>query len=189
MGYVPSTSHLGGSSLRNPCPDGTGVGYIRITNSSFLNNTIILICDAAFNKPKEDVLALGLGLGLGLGIPTIVLLILAFAHQNQLWCFHYSRREEFEDLKGSSHPPPSPEELQRKAKNTVMSHLSNELYAQFLEGNLNIELKKELQKIRDHNNETILGEFVMHAKHCNHKIMADWIKNLKFTTLQDEGIV
>lgn len=185
-----AASRVSGSTSKYLCPHGTGLGHVYLRNSPFLNNTIVPICDVAFYKENDTDLGLAIGLGLGIGIPVILfILIWAFVYQNQLWCYHYSRREQFEDLKGSSHPPPSPEELQRKAKETVMSHLSNELYAQFLEGNLNVELKKELQKIRDHNNETILGQFVMHAKHCNHNIMANWIKNLKFTTLQDEGIV
>ena len=186
MGFVPViVSHGKASSLSNPCPDGTGIGYITLTNSSFLNNTILVICDAAFNdnKPKPDNLALGLGLGLGLGIPVILLLIWACAFQNQLMCYNREYHSS------PPPPPPSPEELQRNAKVMVMKYLSNELYAQFLEGNLSIELKKELQKIKDHNGESVMATFVLHATHCNHIIMADWIKNLTFTTLQDEGIV
>jgi len=53
------TSHS--STLSNPCPSGTGIGY------SNINDTIFLICDPSFphNNPS-DSLALGLGLGLGL---------------------------------------------------------------------------------------------------------------------------
>jgi hypothetical protein len=178
-----AASRVSGSTSKYLCPHGTGLGHVYLRNSTFLNNTIVPICDVAFYRENDTDLGLAIGLGLGIGIPVILFILWIFAVQHRLWCYR-------PDYDNSPTPqPPSPEELKRKAKETVMSHLSNELYAQFQEGNLSIELKKELQRIKDHNGESVMAKFVLHAKHCKNSNMAYWIKNLKFTTLQDEGIV
>jgi hypothetical protein len=177
-----AASRVSGSRSKYLCPHGTGLGHVYLRNSTFLNNTIVPICDVAFYRENDTDLGLAIGLGLGIGIPVIVFILWVFAYQHRLWCYR-------QDYGNSSSPPPSSKELEYDAKNTVMTHLSTELYNQFVEGNLSIELKKELQRIRDHNNETTMAKFVLHAKRCKNTNMAYWIKNLKFTTLQDEGIV
>lgn len=176
-----AASTRAGSTSKYLCPDGMGLGHVYLRNSPFLNNTVVPICDVAFYKVNDTDLGLAIGLGLGIGIPAIAFILWVFAYQHQLWCYNPNY--------GSSPPPPSSKELECDAKTTVMSYLSTDLYNQFIEGNLSIELKKELQRIRDHNNETVMAKFVLHAKRCKNTNMAYWIKNLKFTTLQDEGIV
>lgn len=70
MPYV-SSGHS--TSLRNPCPAGTGIG------TGDLNGTIILICDAAFKSILDGInLELALGLGLGLGIPLVCVVFSLF---------------------------------------------------------------------------------------------------------------
>jgi hypothetical protein len=190
-----AASRVSGSTSKYLCPHGTGLGHVYLRNSTFLNNTIVPICDVAFYRENDIDLGLAIGLSLGIGIPVIVFILWIFAVQHRLWCYS----PNYDDSSSSCSwfyrsPTPrssrsSTEELEYDAKLTVMSHLSTGLYAEFIQGNLNIELKKDLQRIRDHNNEVTMKKFVQHAKKFKHNAMANWIKNLKFTTLQDEGIV
>ena len=69
------------SSLSNPCPSGTGIGYREF------NGTIFVICDAAFNNNNESS-ALALGLGLGLGIPFIILVVWTVVKLRWCNCCH-----------------------------------------------------------------------------------------------------
>lgn len=57
------------SSLTNPCPPGTGIGY------GDWNGTLLVLCDPSFYKEGGDSLALALGLGLG--IPALILCLAA----------------------------------------------------------------------------------------------------------------
>ena len=161
-----------------------------------INNTVVPICDVAFYKANDTDLGLAIGLGLGIGIPAIAFILWVFAYQHQLWCYNPNYDNSSSRSCSWFYRTPTPrssrsssEELQYDAKLTVMSHLSTGLYAEFVQGNLTIELKKDLQRIRDHNNEATMKKFVLHANKFKHNVMANWIKNLKFTTLQDEGIV
>ncbi len=76
---IPLTSRS--SSLRYPCPSGTGIGY------GTFNNTIFLICDASFlsngNKLSDGELA-GLIIGIILGM--LVLFYTLFRVDN--YCFN-----------------------------------------------------------------------------------------------------
>ena len=58
------------SNIRNPCPDGTGIGY------GDWNGTILVLCDPRFYTDESSG-NLVLGLGLGLGIPALLLCIIA----------------------------------------------------------------------------------------------------------------
>ena len=191
-----AASTRAGSTSKYLCPDGMGLGHVYLRNSPFLNNTVVPICDVAFYKVNDTDLGLAIGLGLGIGIPAIAFILWVFAYQHQLWCYNPNYDNSSSRSCSWFYRTPTPrssrsssEELQYDAKLTVMSHLSTGLYAEFVQGNLTIELKKDLQRIRDHNNEATMKKFVLHANKFKHNVMANWIKNLKFTTLQDEGIV
>ena len=75
---VPVVVHSSGSSLKNPCPSGTGIGYATLNGS----DTIFVICSSAFNSNSgssaPNPLELGLGIGLGCGIPMIAVIIWAY---------------------------------------------------------------------------------------------------------------
>ena len=70
--YHPVVTNSHSSSLSNPCPDGTAIGY------GDWNGTILVICDAAFVKLSSSSENLALGLGLGLGIPGFLGLLWLF---------------------------------------------------------------------------------------------------------------
>ena len=178
--FVPN-SHS--SSLSNPCPSGTDIGY------GEFNGTIFVICDATFNHNNNSVDALGLGLGLGLGIPMIVVLIWAVVFMNRWWCYRnkYEVRrpvtaEEIKygyriDNEGTSTP-----------KEYVKLKLGPELFEQFIKGNLTIELKKKLCALRDEQGSPRF-DYALVARNLNNIILAEWIENISYRPIQDEGIV
>jgi len=161
---------------RNPCPSGTGQGYMY---SPILNNTILLICDAAFNRvlTSQDELELGLGFGLGLGLPIVLVIGWVWAYSNRIMCY---------DRHTAPIVPPTPTPV--KAAETVMKGLSSDLYNDFVAGNLTVQLKKALFQIKESTGMPLI-DYEQHAKILDHKSMADWIHNIKFTTLQDEELV
>jgi len=153
------------SSINNPCPTGTGIGY------GTFNGTIFLICDASFpHNPPVDTL--GLGLGLGLGIPAIVIVIILWnlAWNNKWWCY-----------KNRFVAKLSPEEV-------VKTELPPEYLDMFRSGKLNVMLKKKLFMIHEQKGQP-LNDYVKYAEELNKPELVNWIKNITFTTLQDEGIV
>ena len=169
---------------RMPCPSGTGEGYMY---SPILNNTILLICDAAFNRviTSQDELELGLGFGLGLGLPVFLVMLWSCAYYNRIMCYD-SRRSAGEihtdmNTAGFTHTPESIDQ-------TVKKGLSVDLYIDFIAGNLTVQLKKALFTIKETKGRP-LHEYELYARILDHKFMADWIHNIKFTTLQDEEIV
>ena len=174
------------SSLSNPCPSGTGIGY------GEFNGTIFVICDAAFafnHISSADPLALGLGLGLGLGIPIIGIIVWGVVYMNNWWCYRnkYEVRrqptaEEIRDAFSMYHEgATTPEEY-------VKLKLGPELFQQFIQGNLTNELKKKLFALREERGRHLI-EFKIVAKNLNQDVLLTWIKNLSYTTLQDERIV
>ena len=184
MKIDPSIGYMIAAARRSPypCPSGTGEGYIYLTNSPFLNNTIIRICDASFNRgpDMEASLELGLGLGLGIGVPLILVIAWAYIRWARIMCY-----DGYRGNSGNSIPsPPSPESI----KQTVREGLSPELYEMFVKGNLTVQLKKALYMIKEEIGMP-LSTYVLHAQNLGHHAMATWINDIKFTTLQDEGIV
>ena len=173
-------SHSSSSSLQNPCPSGTGIGY------GEFNGTIFVICDAAFNHNNNsaDPLALGLGLGLGIGIPMIAVLVWAVVFTNNWWCYrnkYEDRRHSIDDYRLTHYGASTPEEY-------VKLKLGPELFQQFIKGNLTNELKKKLFALREeHGNK--LGEFEAVAHVLGNSALAKWINKLSYTTLQNEGLV
>lgn len=168
------------SSLSNPCPSGTGIGY------GEFNGTIFVICDAAFNHiSSADSLALGLGLGLGIGIPIIAVLVWAIVFMNNWWC--YRNKYEVRPLTIADRPL-TIAEIRAASEEYVKLKLGSELYQQFIQGNLTNELKKKLFALREEHGNRLV-EFEGVAKELGNYALAEWIKNLSYTTLQDEGIV
>ena len=162
------------SSLQNPCPSGTGIGY------GEFNGTIFVICDATFNHNNNSVDALGLGLGLGLGIPMIAVLVWAVVYMNKWLCYRNAEEIKYGyriDNEGTSTP-----------KEYVKLKLGPELFEQFIKGNLTIELKKKLFALRDEQGSPRF-DYALVARNLNNIILAEWIENISYTTLQDEGIV
>jgi hypothetical protein len=188
MVNIHTGSSVASSSLKNPCPSGTSIGYMYLTNNSFLNNTILIICNPSFNNNNDDLSEndkLAIGLGLGLGVPCTIIIIALI-----IYYYITVNNNRFASNKTSSVPitPETIEQIKIKVKNNVIERLPYKLYLQFVEGNLSIELKKELGKIKDTGAYNI-KDFVDYARECNHEDMAKWINNLTFTTLQNEGIV
>lgn len=180
MPSYPIVTGSRSSSLSNPCPDGTGIGY------GDWNGTILVICDAAFNKAKTDSLALGLGLGLG--IPGFLLLV-------ALLRYSWSKRESLCPLwrkKGSVSPPGTALSafVTRELADIILSNdeyaytppisktMKNEMTAQSLQdilsGNLTDSLKEELMTIRMKKGRDLL-EYFRYADECNQPEIADWI--------------
>ena len=181
-----AVSHYTSSSLSNPCPSGSGIGY------GEFNGTIFVICDAAFNNNNNNppsALALGLGLGLGLGIPIIAVAIWGVVYINS-WCCY---RDKYEVKK-----PVTAEEIREfymrehggasTPKEYVKNKLGPELFQNFIRGNLTNELKKKLFALREECGHRLL-EFEEVANELNQNIVLAWLENLSYTTLQDEGIV
>lgn len=170
MPSYPIVTGSRSSSLSNPCPDGTGIGY------GDWNGTILVICDAAFAKEKADSLALGLGLGLG--IPGFILLV-------ALLGYYWSNRESLCPLwrnKGSVSPPATAAASKMPFLTDSVTFLSDsvreELSVQSLNdlhfGILSETLKDELMTIRM-KKACDLVDYIRYAERCNQPGIADWI--------------
>jgi len=173
------------SSLSNPCPSGTGIGY------GEFNGTIFVICDAAFafnHISSADPLALGLGLGLGLGIPIIGIIVWGVVYMNNWWC--YRNKYEVRPLTIAEIRAAYSRDHERATtpEEYVKLKLGPELFQQFIQGNLTNELKKKLFALREERGRHLI-EFKIVAKNLNQDVLLTWIKNLSYTTLQDERIV
>ena len=161
---VVTTSHS--SSLRNPCPSGTGIGYMTT------NDTIFVICDAAFNNNSVD-LGLALGLGLGLGIPFVLFIYFMMRGCNDFkYCYN---REKIEKRNSIILPQIFPQEY-------VKSKLSEEAYTNFIEGNLSDVLKKELIHLRMTEGRDLV-ECIRYAESIRQADLAHFIAQLNPTEL------
>jgi len=58
----------------------------------------------------------------------------------------------------------------------------------FRSGQMNVMLKKKLFTIHEEKGKP-LDDYVKFAEECNKPELAEYIKKITFTTLQDEGIV
>jgi len=156
------------SSISNPCPSGTGIGY------GTFNGTIFIICDASFpHTAQVDSLALSLGLGLGLGIPFMISIFIF------LWqCKDRYHKSEII--------------IQEKSvftsKDIVEKELSPELCQSFIQGNLTFELKKKLFELHEIKGRR-LDEYIKYAIESHQYTLGEWISQLSFTTLQEEDII
>ena len=168
------TSHS--SSLTNPCPSGTGIGYMT------LNNTIFVICDAAFNFENQVNVPLALGLSLGLGIPTLTI----------IGCLFYKlyRVTHYPEYRGGNNnyptptvtlPPVSPREY-------VQSKLSEEAYNDFHLGILSDTLKKELIHLRMSEGRDLV-ECIRYAENIHQADLAHFIAQLNPTQLVADNMV
>jgi hypothetical protein len=163
------------SSYRNPCPDGTGLGYGSFKNST----TIFLICDAAFAWSDSDKLALGLGLGLGLGIPVLLFVACILS----CYCSEYyeTSRKYGVGLFRRRTPPKiniDTTPLQMiSAREWTEKNLSPSALDSFRFGNLTQELKEEIMMKRVTAGRE-LTEFVKFAEQINQLEIANWIARL-----------
>ena len=153
------------TSLRNPCPDGTGLG------TGDLNGTILLICDAAFYKSStisltyEETLGLALGLGIPacLGILFILTLFYNACKQDRL-----ERQVQHQEPQ-VKRPDPPPITLQ-----TV---LSQEAYENLCSDSLTEKLRRELMILRIQIGADLTG-FAEQANSLQAPHVARWIQNL-----------
>lgn len=94
MAYITHRRGAGSTNLLiNLCPSGTGLG------TGVFNGTILLICDAAFNKvtlSSEEAL----GLGFGLGLPLLFLLVLFGIHRWRVKIEHQEFLKQIEIQQG-----------------------------------------------------------------------------------------
>ena len=163
------------SSLRDPCPSGTAIGYTTFNGS----DTIFLICDAAFYRNREvDTLALGLGLGLGLpiGILLVRLLYKWLVRRQQASLFPALQLELRQQP--SSQPPVFPAE-------EVAKHLSPLALNDFRTGNLTDALKEELMITRVQLARN-LTEFVKYADQLHHMELAEYIERMNAAAIPPE---
>jgi hypothetical protein len=155
------------SSLRNPCPSGTGIGYASFNGS----DTLFVICDAAFYTNQEtDTLALGLGLGLGLPALFFSLVYL------YVW-FHRGR-----ECRCRRREPLPPIIFPAEA---VAKQLSEKGLEDFRHGNLTDSLKEELMitRVRLGRN---LTDFVKYADQLHHDELAEYIERMNVAAIPPE---
>jgi hypothetical protein len=172
MPAYPAT-HSYASSLSNPCPSGTGIGY------GDFNGTIFVICDPTFNNNHNyapDILAIGLGVGLGVGLPAIIAAVWLLVFLTGCSCYR------------NKYALPTIHQPKLDPKYIVVKELSPKLLDQFRNGNLTNELKKKLFEIKDKSGRPLV-EYSNYAIECNQLELAHWILRVNYTTLQDEGIV
>lgn len=134
------------SSLKNPCPSGTGIGYMNIT---FDNNesTFIVVCDKNFidTGPSEGE-KLALGLGLGLGIPALIIIALIIR-----WYRINGFNKEYaitSKIKKIEIKPRSYEEQLVDVIDLLKKNLTPEAFNDFGNKNLTETLKRELMHLR-----------------------------------------
>lgn len=160
------------SSLRNPCPDGTGIGYATFNDSS----TIYVICDAAFYKDMTDY-KLALALGLGLGIPGLVVLL-------GIWL----RWQNFDRCRRKRRYPPPPALLSSPTifpSEEVEKRLTVQGLTDFRAGNLTESLKEELMITRVRMG-CDLVHFVKYADQLHHDELAEYIERMNVTAIPSE---
>lgn len=134
-----------------------------------MNGTIILICDAAFNKLSEPInVELALGLGLGLGIP--VLLVTLYIAMR---CYYVDPRFSniLKEQKTMQIKPYIPSVMKA---NEV---LSKDAYTDFSTDNLSERLKRELMILRIREGKD-LNDLVKEAVQGNSLTVARWIGHL-----------
>jgi hypothetical protein len=153
---------ISSSSLIDPCPAGTGIGYATFNDTS----TIYVVCDAAFYR---DQTARNLGLGLGLGIPAFLVLIYLF----QKWLKRKCRQRSYPAL------------LQLSPEEEVTKRLTGQSLLDFKAGNLTDTLKEELMVLRVREGRN-LTEFGTYANELNHDAIADFIEHMNITTFPSE---
>lgn len=170
----PIITNSHSSSLSNPCPEGTGIGY------GDWNGTILVICDAAFNKALSQTDSLALGLGLGLGIPGFLLLaaLLGYYWHNRESLFPSWRN------KGSVSPPSAAASKIAFLSDSITflnDSVREELSAQSLNdlhfGILSEGLKEELMTIRIKKG-CDLVDYIRYAERSNQPEIADWIHKM-----------
>ena len=151
------------TSLRNPCPDGTGIG------TGDLNGTILLICDAAFFKSSTIGLTYeeSLGLGLGLGIPVFlgILFLLTL-------CYNACKQDRLGRQQGQIQsepfvPPPF----------TLKIALSEGAYADVCTNTLSERVKRELMILRIQKGRD-LSDLAKEATELQAFAVAQWIDHL-----------
>lgn len=149
------------STLSNPCPDGTGIGY------GEWNGTIFVICDAAFahSSGGGDPLALGLGLGLGLGLPFLCI-VSGFLTRYCTWSY---RSQTVTNFKTDGMVVPS--------RVDVSQSLSEKANTDLCFDNLSEELKTELMVLRLQKGRN-LDEFAAKARGRKALTVAAWIDQM-----------
>jgi hypothetical protein len=151
------------TSLRNPCPDGTGIG------TGDFNGTILLICDAAFYKSSTISLTYeeSLGLGLGLGIPVFLGLLFI------LTLFYNACKQ---DRIGTQQPQA---QIKPYVETTLKAEevLTPSACTDFCTDNLSETLKRELMILRVQKGRD-LNELVKEAVQKNSLLVARWIGHL-----------
>ena len=191
--FVPLTYRVGGtsraSSLRNPCPSGTSIGYgtFDINGTDF----ILLYCDSAFSGAStltgED-LSLALGLGLGLGIPFFfVLFCICHCWCNRTGCFDPYRnmfKNQKVYIRNEAKVEPITENTRRRATDKV-NKLPSSIRHDFERGLLTEQLKQELMLLRIEA-EVELTDFALMAELQKHHTLASWIRDMKPETFPPE---
>ncbi len=157
------------ASLRNPCPAGTSLG------TGDFNGTIVLICDAAFNKVTSDEInvELALGLGLGLGLPFLIAIaVFIFCQCREAQKFQVAiekaektEQERLAATKRNDSPPAD-------TRLNIVSLLTNDAYLDFTHGFLTDKLKKELTNLQP---QVGTRPLVMEAKKRGADVICKWL--------------
>lgn len=178
------------SSLQNPCPSGTSIGYATFNESDiiFVVCNAILQSNATSGNDDEKALKLGLGVGLGLGIPvllTIILFVLVYLDYNKIidlpWinyifmcepCRRTTNPQQQQQPNVQQQPTVQQQPQYRVEQQLVQSDLQD-----FVNGLLSDSLMRSLKHIRKTERRE-LNEFKNYAIQLNHTHIADYIDAL-----------
>lgn len=177
-GFVPVVVHSSGSSLKNPCPSGTGIGYATLNGTDML----FVICSSAFNSntgsSPPNPLELGLGVGLGLGIPLVALCVGSYIYIKYGYFFCYSTERHRQQQQQQQQPtlPPQPQ-LTNKQQVEQLIHNNPRALSDFKNGLLTPHLMEVLKDIRKTEGRE-LNECSNYAKELGFNHIADYVANL-----------
>ena len=174
---VPVVVHSSGSSLNNPCPSGTGIGYATLNGS----NTIFVICGPGFNSNSlpnsSSPLEIGLGIGLGCGIPMIAVIIWMYYRYYYLSNPYTVRQRQEQQI--LAHPQP-----QLTPQQKVEKLIKGDLLDNFKKGLLTPRLMEALKDIRKKEGRDLI-EFSQYARELSHNHIADYVDNLTIVIMNN----
>jgi hypothetical protein len=185
------------SSLQNPCPSGTSIGYATFNESDiiFVVCNAILQSNATSGNDDEKALKLWLGLGLGLGIPALLTIIACVVLYH---CGHQFLGVPWLDQVCFCLPcrricrrTTNPQQQHQQPPQQYLQYLVEQQLAQsdlqdFVNGLLSDSLMRSLKHIRKTEGRE-LNEFKNYAIQLNHTHIADYIDTLT-TILMNETV-
>ena len=186
-------NHASSSSLKNPCPSGTGIGYMNVMLDNNVSTNFV-VCDKSFSNDngglsENDKLALGLGLGLG--VPGLLIIVLII----RWYCINsFNKQYDITSNLKNIQIKPSTYEEQLKIKQRsyeeqlvdvitlLQKKLTKEAFTDLQNAKLTNILKQELTRLRMTEGRD-LDDVVMYAKHLESIKIENFVKNLNPTDI------